>query len=37
MVKILTEGNNMLTEREYLKRTNDNLKTCELHNVIYEY
>ena len=27
----------MLTAREYLKRTNDNLKTCELHNVIYEY
>ena len=27
----------MLTAREYLKRTNDNLKTCELYNVIYEY
>lgn len=27
----------MLTARECLKRTNDTLKTCELHNVIYEY
>ena len=27
----------MLTAREYLKRTNDNSITCEMHNVIYEY
>lgn len=27
----------MLTAREYLKRTNDNSRTCEMYNVIYEY
>jgi hypothetical protein len=27
----------MLTAREYLDRSSDNKKTCELYNVIYEY
>ena len=27
----------MLTAREYLKSTDDNSRTCEMHNVIYEY
>ena len=27
----------MLTAREYLKNTNDNSRTCEMCNVIYEY